>query len=149
MKKNMRTAAKALAVGAVAVACMAAGTGSASALDRSVLPKGYSLNIGDRLLSPMDSTLRQYELVLQSDGNLVEYRLDHGYRTKTCWASGTYGKPVHHATYQQDGNFVLYGNDIYNTAYWASNTVGVPGSTVNVNIGGAIYVGTKLYKGNC
>ena len=58
-----------------------------------------------------------YELVMQSDGNLVIY----GSQGPT-WASGTYGKGVapYKLAMQEDGNLVVY--DSRGSATWASNT---------------------------
>ncbi|MFI8215807.1 hypothetical protein [Streptomyces sp. NPDC085932] len=57
-------------------------------------------------------------LVMQSDGNLVMYRLRDG---KAIWATGTHGHPGAYAKMQTDGNLVIY--DAYNRFLWNSNTV--------------------------
>ena len=88
-----------------------------------------------------------YNLTLQADGNLVGYREVNGKPRTACWASGTDGKPAHHATYRQGGNFVMYGSD--NKVYWASDTLGWGGTTVSINNDGSFWVGTKQISGPC
>ncbi|MFD0007885.1 hypothetical protein ACFVJ4_36485 [Streptomyces sp. NPDC127178] len=56
-------------------------------------------------------------LVMQSDGNLVMYRLRDN---KAIWASGTWGHPGAYAKMQTDGNFVIY--DANNRFLWHTNT---------------------------
>ena len=144
MKKNVRMAAKALVAGAVAAACVVGVTGSVSALDRTVLTRGNSMNVGDRLLAYYSGVT--YELILQTDGNLVEYKQVGGSEA-ACWASNTMGQPSHHATYQTDGNFVLY--DSNGTKLWASDTKDAGGSSVSINNDGSFWVGTVKKHGAC
>jgi hypothetical protein len=67
-----------------------------------------------------------YALVMQDDGNFVLYSGALTASSKAVWASNTSGdgggcgvSPAGcRATFQSDGNLVLYGS----TAYWASNT---------------------------
>lgn len=66
---------------------------------------------------PLNSSSGKYQLVLQSDGNLVLYSGAHA-----LWASWTNGDPVNRLVLQSDGNLVLYGSD--NKAYWSSKTAG-------------------------
>ncbi|MFF7339738.1 hypothetical protein ACFZAT_20660 [Streptomyces sp. NPDC008163] len=110
------------------------------------MTRGHTLNVGDSVTGVTNSSTT-FELIMQADGNLVEYRWDgdptEGRQSRTfCWASNTYGSGANHATYQGDGNFVLYTPGGY--AVWASNTVGAAGSTVNINSRGDVYVGYKL-----
>ncbi|MFI8219996.1 hypothetical protein [Streptomyces sp. NPDC085932] len=58
-------------------------------------------------------------LVMQSDGNLVMYRLRDN---KAIWASRTHGNPGAYAVMQKDGNFVIY--DASNRFLWHTNTYG-------------------------
>jgi len=60
-----------------------------------------------------------YRLVLQGDGNLVEYSNSSG---TALWSSGTTGKSVADLNMQPDGNLVLYGTN--GQALWTSNTSG-------------------------
>lgn len=66
----------------------------------NTLQQGQSLLVGQGLISPNG----QYTLVLQDDGNLVEYY----YADFATWATETAGLTIDHATLQLDGNFVLY-----------------------------------------
>ncbi|MBP4046347.1 hypothetical protein [Chromobacterium violaceum] len=70
------------------------------------------LGINEYLLS----TNGAYQLILQSDGNLVLYRMANHH---PLWASGTNGKPGCFVTMQDDGNLVIYEPKI---PAWASNT---------------------------
>jgi hypothetical protein len=85
------------------------------------------LNTNDRLfpqnrnLGPdrITSNNRQFQVVMQNDGNLVLYRNRDG---RPLWASGTNGVAVDFCIMQNDGNLVLYGFD--RRAVWASGTNG-------------------------
>ena len=61
---------------------------------------------------------RAYQLVLQSDGNLVLYSRD-----RVLWASYTQGKNASRLTMQSDGNLVLYTND--GKPVWHTRTNGI------------------------
>ncbi|GAA1257166.1 hypothetical protein GCM10009665_54630 [Kitasatospora nipponensis] len=144
--KSMLKATKILIAGAAAVASVVGLSGTASATDMTALPKGQSLNPGDSIISYYDSNI-SFELTLQTDGNLVEYHRQIDLSTgnlvrRACWATNTMGSGATNATYQSDGNFVLYNG---NSPLWASNTQWKAGSTVDINSFGAVYVGvTKL-----
>ncbi len=64
-----------------------------------------------------------FQLILQTDGNLVLYALPG---RVPLWASNTNGKPVGVCIMQADGNLVLYATS--GEPVWASNTNGNPGS---------------------
>ena len=64
-----------------------------------------------------------YELVMQADGNLVQY---HGSAT---WASNTAGHPGAWAVMQGDGNFVIYPPGGGN-ALWSTGTAGDNGAYI-------------------
>ncbi|MFG2695898.1 hypothetical protein [Kitasatospora sp. NPDC048407] len=139
----MSKATKVLITGAVTVASVIGLSGTASA---SSLSRGDSLDIGG-WIAGTTGTSTWYELILQSDGNLVEYRWEGdptgGSQSRTaCWATNTMGSGAHHATYQQDGNFVLYTQGGY--AVWSSDTAGKPGSSVSINSHGGLYVGYTM-----
>lgn len=74
---------------------------------------------GGRLFRGMSlwSANGRYELIMQSDGNLVLYH--HGL---ALWATNTNGIAIEKAVMQSDGNLVLY--DYAGNARWASNTAG-------------------------
>jgi|SRR5947209_1054979 len=109
---------------------------------------GHSLFRGD-VMAPddyLDSAGGNFILRMQTDGNLVEYWPGAGW--KVCWASNTNGWPGSYATYQGDGNFVVYTSG--GEALWASNTVGDGGSTVDISESlrdyGSQYVGfTRIH----
>ncbi|MER7755794.1 hypothetical protein [Kitasatospora sp. NPDC097643] len=148
----MSKVTKVVVAGAIAAASVVGLSGSASASNvTSALYRGQTLNVGDSVVGTT-GTSTWYQLIMQGDGNLVEYRWDgdptQGSQSRSvCWASNTYGSGANHATYQGDGNFVVYTPGGF--AAWASNTQGRGGSTVDINSRGALYVGTTLISGNC
>jgi hypothetical protein len=89
------------------------------------------LNAGDILFS----ATRAFQLVMQPDGNLVEYNIydatlpqdiTQGQYINAVWASNTKGLWAVRCAMQTDGNLVLYAANGY--AIWASNTSGNPGA---------------------
>jgi len=93
----------------------------------------------------LSSTSNGYTLIMQNDGNLVEYDSAN----VAVWSSGTSGNAGAYVVMQGDGNLV-----IYNTAggpLWASNTVGNPGAYLELGPDGALIVhgpsGTPLWSG--
>lgn len=83
---------------------------------RSVLAVGHNLNAGEELISPDGNNV----LIMQTDGNLVEY---DGTTGKAIWASGTVATGSNdHLAMQTDGNLVLYNSA--NTPLWQSGTYG-------------------------
>jgi hypothetical protein len=105
------------------VACLAAVAGQAGAQTRPPViggplcitndipnPNTDILFPGDSLYAGGPSKVARngkYELVLQTDGNLVLY----GERHQWVWQSGTYGQPAYIASMQADGNFVIYNKE--------------------------------------
>ncbi|GAA2106495.1 hypothetical protein GCM10009759_44780 [Kitasatospora saccharophila] len=142
MNKTARRIAKALVAGSVAAVSVVALTGSASANNVSALPRNNTLNGGDSIVTFGSGGQPSYELRMQTDGNLVEYRWYNGSIDRVCWSTGTNGNGASHATYQNDGNFVVYRNSD-NHVLWASNTVGWSGNSVNISASGVVYVGSK------
>ena len=67
---------------------------------------------------PLVSALGQYEMVLQSDSNIVVYRISNG--LNAIWSSGTVGRGGVVLVLQNDGNIVLYTYG--GTAIWATGT---------------------------
>ncbi|MFP5023527.1 NlpC/P60 family protein [Pseudonocardia phyllosphaerae] len=108
---------------------MAGGTGVAFAgagSDR--LNPGETLVAGERLVSPDG----QYVLVMQGDGNLVEYAPGN----RAIWASGT-NRANSVATMQGDGNLVVIAPG--NSAVWATGTNGNNGADLELqNDGNAV-----------
>src|SRR5262249_57785461 len=85
----------------------------------------------------------QYQLVMQGDGNLVEY----GPGGQVIWHAGTNGNPGAYATMQGDGNLVVYSPA--GTALWNSGTNGHPGASLVLDDGGTleiIYLGIVIWS---
>lgn len=76
------------------------------------LDAGEALTAGQYLTSPNG----QYILVMQGDGNLVEYE-----NSTPLWESGTTGTGANRALMQSDGNFVLYNSS---GAVWQTHSMG-------------------------
>lgn len=62
-----------------------------------------------------------YNLILQTDGNLVVYKTVYGQSNKVLWASGTEKKGDDYLAIQDDGNLVIYLVDNHKVL-WASNS---------------------------
>lgn len=78
----------------------------------TLLGSGRRLRSGQSLTSPGG----QYHLVMQRDGNLVEYTAGG----RVLWASGTAGHPGAWVVMQADGNLVVYAGD--GRALWSTGT---------------------------
>jgi surface antigen len=91
------------------------------------LTEGLTLAVGDYLLSAD----RRFKLVMQGDGNLVEYEVAAG---RALWASSTFGSGAY-AALQGDGNFVVYQGG---QARWASNTAQFPDVQVHLQNDGNV-----------
>ncbi len=112
------------------------------------ISKGDTLYPGDYIQTNNYFNDKPMILIMQPDGNLVEYEAFDAYGSSpwtACWASGTYGSGADHATYQSDGNFVVYTPSGH--AAWASNTQWGGGTTVDINKYGVLYVGTTSIAG--
>lgn len=94
-----------------------------SGISGSVLSAGQYLCPGEEITSSSGPAgpPNTYRLILQTDGNLVEYS-----QFKALWASNTAGQTVQDAVMQGDGNLVIYTPS--GTPIWASGTSGHPGS---------------------
>jgi len=87
----------------------------------TVLPPGGVLKSGQEMTSPND----RYALLMQNDGNLVEYDT-----AGPVWASGTSGNRGAYALVQPEGNLVIYPKGVAppprgsrtTPALWASST---------------------------
>ena len=97
---------------------------------RNLMPPNQ-LNPGDVVFS----ATRNFQLIMQGDGNLVLYAIDDaslprditkGTYKKAIWSSGTNGKGAVRCTMQSDGNLVLYTKA--SKAIWDTRTNGHPGA---------------------
>ena len=73
---------------------------------------------------PLVSALGQYEMVLQSDSNIVVYRISNG--LNAIWSSGTVGRGGVVLVLQNDGNIVAYtygGTPIWSTGTQSSHAL--------------------------
>lgn len=86
----------------------------------STLRTGDTLLRGQYLVPDDPSGPSPYILILQRDGNLVEY-----HDNVPTWASGTSGVPVVDAVLQADGRLVLH--DKRYEVVWESEAMGVVG----------------------
>jgi hypothetical protein len=101
-----------IAAGVLVTAGLLAGQPSAQASsDR--LSTNQTLGVNQSIVS----TNGEYELIMQGDGNLVEY-----FQGRALWASSTQGHPGAYAIMQGDGNLVVYRPG--GAAVWASGTHG-------------------------
>ncbi|MBV9363340.1 MAG: hypothetical protein JO286_19765 [Solirubrobacterales bacterium] len=99
-----------------------------------LMEPGDVLRPGWSIYSPSE----QFQLLMQSDGNLVLY----DGAGKALWASGTVGHPGAHAVMQTDGNLVVY--DSAGHALWASRTPQQPGAFLYMQSDGNLVI----YKGS-
>jgi hypothetical protein len=107
------------------------------------LKSGATMNPGDSLVAPAG----KYELIFQTDSNLVLYSGTAGSFTNALWSTSTAGKSATTVQMQSDGNCVMYAGT---AAVWATNTVGNPGSYLAVQDDGNLVVystsGTALWN---
>jgi hypothetical protein len=102
---------------------------SASGPAPGVLVSGAQLTAGQSISSPLDA----YYLVMQGDGNLVEYNSSG----TAVWASGTYPNGSV-AVMQASGNFVVLNSS--GATLWASGTAGNPGAYLSLSNSGQLSV---------
>ena len=100
----------------------------------SILHQGYQMGIGSEINSP----LGRFRLIMQSDGNLVLYRLSD---YKPIWSSNTANSGASRALMQYDGNFVVYTAN--NVAKWSSETDGRPANYLTVQDDGNLVIYSK------
>jgi hypothetical protein len=114
-----------LLLSAVLVAMTALGSPfaprAAAAADSFILRSNEQLAPGQRLVSANG----QYVLVMQGDGNLVEYAPGN----RAIWASGTNARDSV-VRMQSDGNVVIVAPG--NRPVWATGTNGNPGATLEL-----------------
>jgi surface antigen len=104
------------------------------------------LDAGDTLTAGqfLQSDDRHYEVVMQGDGNLVEY-VSGG---QALWTSGTQGNSGAWAVMQTDGNLVVYNAS--GQALWNSRTQGHSGARASLQTDGnfVVYSGTTALWAN-
>jgi hypothetical protein len=69
--------------------------------------------------------VNNYELVMRPDGSLVEYNI----RGQAIWSTQTYSNYAT-ATFQTDGNLVVYASGTGGNPLWSSNSWGNYGATL-------------------
>jgi hypothetical protein len=106
----------------------------------AVLQPGQKLTTGQQLLPVPDAMTR---LILQSDGNLVLYRIYDG---RALWASNTQGKPMTQVLMQPDGNLVGY-TATQTVAYWRTRTAGHPDATLALRPDGNLVLASRNAPG--
>lgn len=97
--RRLAALAVAIAAGLLAAVAMAAGSAAAPS---GTLAAAQTLGPGQQLQSPDG----HYTLVMQTDGNLVEYAAGG----VPIWASGTRGAKGAHAVLQANGNLVIFNS---------------------------------------
>ena len=95
------------------------------------LDGGARLKVGEHV----NSCNGNFQLAMQTDGNLVEYQLKP-YRA--LWSTNTQGRNGASALMQTDGNLVVYDN--VNRALWQTGSAGRGGSALAVQDDGNLVV---------
>jgi hypothetical protein len=95
-----------------ALLLVAAALPALASAQTATLVSGGTLRAGQDIVSPDG----HYELVMQSDGNLVEYIVGG----RALWSTGTSGNGGARAVLQTNGNLVVYAPS--NAVLWSSNS---------------------------
>jgi hypothetical protein len=129
-------AAAAALVLVVAGIVLAVGYGPAVAAPSNQLSRGQQLRAGQSLSSEFGGG---FQLILQTDGNVVEYLVS---ARRAVWATKTSG---HGETlrFQNDGNVVLYS--AANRPLWQTRTAGSAAVSFGVNVNGALFAATTRH----
>ncbi|MBV9594598.1 MAG: SpoIID/LytB domain-containing protein [Actinobacteria bacterium] len=135
LRRVARRTRRALSVVAVLVLITAGAIqASAAAAPASALGVGQNLSAGQNLVSSNG----RFVLVMQGDGNLVEYDAGSG---SALWNTGTNGSNGRTLVMQGDGNLVIYRPD--GSPVWASGTAGKPASTLTLQDDGNLVLYTS------
>lgn len=102
----------------------ALGTTSCSGIAGITLKSGAVMPVGTSIESPN----KKYQLIYQTDGNLVVYELLPNRRA--LWATGTQGASPGKVTMQADGNLVVY--EAGGAVAWSSKTSGNAGAVLSL-----------------
>ena len=97
----------------------------------TVLNVTRTLHPGDKVYSSDNA----YYLTLKANGELAVIKVS---TSAELWNSGTATLATDHASFQSDGNFILY--DASNTSLWSSATSGHPGSQLAVQTSGSLTI---------
>jgi bacillolysin len=109
-------------------------TPAAKTCKTTTLAVGSCLEHGDCVVSANGC----FKLIMQTDGNLVLYRVSDGF---ALWNSQTAGTPTLRACMQGDGNFVTYSGTLEQpTATFNTVTAGHPGATLEVEDDGHVVI---------
>jgi hypothetical protein len=119
----------AVAVGAALTVLPLFGGSAYAAANTDRLNPPEQLNSGERLISPNG----EFVLIMQSDGNLVEYAPGN----RPVWATGT-NRPNSIALMQTDGNLVVIAPG--NVPVWATGTSGNAGADTELQSDGNVVV---------
>jgi len=111
-------------------------TACASGASPSVVLAGETLAAGSCLLSPNG----QYELVMQADGNLVEYLLK---AAEPLWASGTGGHPTAVASLAPGAELAVSAPTTPTSPYWRSSPGAAYGILSLQNDGNVVVYGNN------
>lgn len=109
------------------------GAGPAAGSFPSSPASATALNAGQGLLDGQSLQAGSYQLVMQTDGNLVVYG-----PAGAVWDSGTVGQPGDSLIMQGDGNLVIYS--AYGVPLWSSGTQGNPGASGHLLIQGSLVI---------
>ena len=114
---------------------------ASEAIPTSINGSSRTYGANETLLQTSDAS---YKLVMQGDGNLVEYG-----GTTAYWSTVTDGHPGAVAVFQADGNLVVYSSKTNGAVLWSTGTSGNPGATLSMNSQGVFNVfsasGSKLW----
>lgn len=104
----------------------------------------FSLNPGEFVQS------FDRRLLMGSDGNLVLYKFQQrgNEQREALFATNTPGNPGAYATFQADGNLVVYNS--VGRAIWSSNTGGIPNGVLKLQVNGDLVIyregGTAVFS---
>jgi len=147
----------ALVIAAMTAVPIVAARPSAASASGTTLNSGQWIVPGQSLGSPdvcraLNSCTPGFRLIMQTDGNLVQYYTganEPGVVARAIWSSGTAGHSVQGVWMQTDGNLVLYATN--GAVLWASWTQGHPGAYLSNQDDGNLVVyqgGTAWWNSN-
>ncbi|MFJ9825027.1 hypothetical protein ACIRSU_11685 [Streptomyces sp. NPDC101160] len=128
MRKTTRRVA---GIGATLLAAASMSLATTSPASAEEYHPGSWVGTGTNWAPGEDTYSMTTHLVMQDDGNFVLYcRNGTGQDALAIWNSGTWGNPGAHATFQADGNLVVYSSQ--GTPLWYSGTYGSGGNQLAV-----------------